>query len=92
MPSRYSPLQPNGNGIQSIYLTEISQTFAEAVAGLMGQEGQPFISAVEVAATAEDDRIKTGDDLDAIRFTWITAGRANQKGIVRGLHVTGSVL
>jgi len=27
LPSRYSPLQPNGNGIQSIYLTEVSPTF-----------------------------------------------------------------
>src|SRR5690348_13279979 len=29
LPSKYSPLQSNGNGIQSIYLTEIPQNFAE---------------------------------------------------------------
>ena len=33
LPDRYSPLQVNGNGIQSVYLTEISQTFAEVLAG-----------------------------------------------------------
>jgi hypothetical protein len=33
LPGRYSPLQPNGNGIQSIYLTEVSATFAEVLAG-----------------------------------------------------------
>ena len=40
LPSRYSPLQPNGNGIQSICLTEVSPTFAEVLAGLIGQEAQ----------------------------------------------------
>ena len=37
LPSRYSPLQPNGNGIQSIYLTEIPPTFAEVLAGLIAR-------------------------------------------------------
>jgi len=64
LPSRYSPLQPNGNGIQSIYLTELPPPFAEVLVGLIGQEAQRLTSAVEVAATAEDDRINTGDDLD----------------------------
>jgi putative restriction endonuclease len=59
LPSRYSPLQPNGNGIQSIYLTEVSATFAEVLVGLIGQEAWSLTSAVEVAATAEGDRIKT---------------------------------
>jgi hypothetical protein len=40
LPSRYSPSQPNGNGIQSIYLTEVSPTFAEVLGGLIGQEAQ----------------------------------------------------
>jgi putative restriction endonuclease len=64
LPSRYSPLQPNGNGIQSIYLTEISPTFAEVLVGLIGQEARPLTAAVEVTGAAEGDRIKTGDDLD----------------------------
>ena len=44
-----SALQPNGNGIQSIYLTEVPLTFAEVFAGLIGQEAQYLTSAVEVA-------------------------------------------
>jgi putative restriction endonuclease len=64
LPSRYSPLQPSGNGIQSIYLTEVSVTFAEALAGLIGHEAQHLTSAGEVAGVTEGDRIRTGDDLD----------------------------
>ena len=37
LPARYSPLQANGNGIQSIYLTELTPAFAETLAGLIGQ-------------------------------------------------------
>ena len=38
LPNRYSPLQTNGNGIQSIYLTEVPQNFAEVLTGLIGEE------------------------------------------------------
>ena len=38
LPDRYSPLQPNGNGVQSIYLTEVPELFAEALTGLIGPE------------------------------------------------------
>jgi hypothetical protein len=64
LPSRYSPLQPSGDGLQSVYLTEISSAFAEVLAGLIGQEARPLTSAVGVAGATEGNRIKTGDDLD----------------------------
>ena len=35
LPGRYAPLQSNGNGIQSVYLTEVPQEFAEVLAGLI---------------------------------------------------------
>jgi putative restriction endonuclease len=38
LPSRYSPLQETGNGIQSVYLTELQSAFAEVLIGLIGQE------------------------------------------------------
>src|ERR1700761_6676769 len=31
---KYSPLQPSGNGLQHIYLTQISQAFAQVILGL----------------------------------------------------------
>jgi putative restriction endonuclease len=38
LPDRYSPLQPNGNGIQSVYLTDVPVPLAEALVGLIGPE------------------------------------------------------
>jgi hypothetical protein len=38
LPSRYSPLQESGNGIQSIYLTELPPGLAKVLTGLIGKE------------------------------------------------------
>jgi HNH endonuclease len=65
LPSRYSPLQANGNGIQSVYLTELTEDFANVLAGLVGEEARSFMSAPKVgAALMSGERIVTGDDLD----------------------------
>lgn len=64
LPARYSPLQPSGNGLQSIYLTEIPQTLAEVLAGLIGPEAQPLVAATGVPHTAAARQMTTGDDLD----------------------------
>jgi len=64
LPDRYSPLQPNGNGIQSIYLTELSEEFTEVLGGLIGEEARSLIAAAEAYAAVENDRIVTGDELD----------------------------
>jgi putative restriction endonuclease len=58
LPERYSPLQPNGNGLQSIYLTEISADLAEVLVGLIGQEVEPL------ALAAKSTKPITADDLD----------------------------
>jgi hypothetical protein len=36
LPARYSPLQENGDGLQSVYLAEIPKAFADALIGLIG--------------------------------------------------------
>jgi hypothetical protein len=59
LPSRYAPLQPNGNGIQSVYLTELPPPFAEVLAGLIGAEAQSLIGSISVGAP-----MQTNDDLD----------------------------
>jgi hypothetical protein len=45
-------LQPNGNGVQSIYLTEVPQLFAEALIGLIGAEAS-LISTRTIDATVD---------------------------------------
>lgn len=59
LPAKYAPLQANGNGIQSIYLTELPTPFAETLAGLIGGEARSLISSVSVGAP-----MQTNDDLD----------------------------
>lgn len=42
LPGRYSPLLPNGNGVQSIYLTEVPEPLALSLADLLGVEALAF--------------------------------------------------
>jgi putative restriction endonuclease len=58
LPDRYSPLQPNGNGLQSVYLTELPTALAEVLIGLIGQEVEP------IDAAARTMKPVMGDDLD----------------------------
>ncbi len=64
LPGRYSPLQANGNGIQSVYLTELPPVFAEVLARFIGSEATALIG-----ATVETESFQSvpgvGDDLDA---------------------------
>jgi HNH endonuclease len=64
LPDRYSPLQNNGTGNQGLYLTELSQSFAEVLSGLIGEEVRTLIASRGSVATTGNERIVTGDDLD----------------------------
>jgi putative restriction endonuclease len=41
--TRYAPLRPNGRGLQSVYLTLISQDLAAALADLIGSEARDIV-------------------------------------------------
>jgi len=43
LPARYSPLQESGNGLQSIYLTELPEPLAETLIGLIGAEAAMIV-------------------------------------------------
>jgi putative restriction endonuclease len=58
LPQRYSPLQPNGNGLQSVYLTEVPAPLAEVLIGLIGQEVSP------IALAAQNVKPIPADDLE----------------------------
>lgn len=51
LPPRYSPLLPNGNGLQSVYLTEVGSAFARSLATLIGAEARMAVGAVEDQST-----------------------------------------
>ena len=56
LPNRYSPLQPNGNGLQSVYLTELPTPLAEVLLGLIGQEVIPItLAGRDVKPVSADD-------------------------------------
>ena len=59
LPERYAPLQPNGNGLQSVYLTELPTALAEVLMGLIGDEVVP------ISAAGHKVRPIVTDDLDA---------------------------
>lgn len=50
LPNRYSPLLPDGRGVQSVYLTELPEPFALQLAHLVGSEVEALARA---ASTAE---------------------------------------
>jgi putative restriction endonuclease len=59
LPSRYSPLQDSGNGIQSVYLTEVPDASAELLIGLIGKEAsllneQAATSALHITVQSEN--------------------------------------
>lgn len=56
LPDRYSPLQPNGNGLQSVYLTEVPSSLAQVLMGLIGKEIEPLtLAASAVKPVVADD-------------------------------------
>lgn len=68
LPDRYSPLQPNGNGNQALYLTEIPEGFAEVLVGLIGEEARILLSRPVESAPVEDNPMISGDDLDVWEY------------------------
>jgi GNAT superfamily N-acetyltransferase len=58
LPAKYSPLQLNGNGLQSIYLAEIPELLAEVLFGLIGTEADAIRAASRAVVPVP------ADDLD----------------------------
>jgi putative restriction endonuclease len=48
LPQKYSPLQGNGNGLQSVYLTRVPGEMAEILIGLIGQEYDAIVDRAHV--------------------------------------------
>lgn len=52
LPKLYAPLQANGHGLQSVYLTSISESFALELADLIGHEARMLLKGHFVADAA----------------------------------------
>lgn len=64
LPQTYSPLQANGNGVQSIYLTSVPEPLANALIGLMGQRYWDALAIV-----SGFPRVMDAEESDDIVFT-----------------------
>ena len=53
LPNRYAPLQRNGAGLQSVYLTAIPESFGTAILDLVGPEAYEVIRGHHVKQAAE---------------------------------------
>jgi hypothetical protein len=60
LPRKYSPLQASGNGLQSVYLTEVPTALAEVLIGLIGEE----VKTITTMAIAMAGEPVASDDLD----------------------------
>jgi putative restriction endonuclease len=49
LPKRYSPLLPDGRGLQSVYLTIVSEDFAAALIDLLGSEARDVVKGFRVS-------------------------------------------
>lgn len=49
LPDRYSPLRPNGAGLQNMYLTRIPEVFAAGLIDLLGAEAHALVRGYRVA-------------------------------------------
>lgn len=84
LPSKYSPLQTNGDGLQSVYLAEVPQPFADALIGLIGQaywDAYAVLADSQNTAMAEDAIIDHTLDGQTFREQIIKARRG--QGVFR---------
>ncbi|MGH7240329.1 MAG: hypothetical protein ACREHG_09755 [Candidatus Saccharimonadales bacterium] len=49
LPPKYSPLQPNGNGNQAVYLAEVPPKMADILVSVIGDEGKAVIANIQPA-------------------------------------------
>lgn len=54
LPPTYSPLQPNGNGLQAVYLTRVSELLAGQLIDLIGTEARQILQTWAVSDMGEE--------------------------------------
>jgi hypothetical protein len=52
LPTKYSPLRPNGAGLQSVYLTRLPEQFAASLIDLLGAQARDLVLGYRVAEEA----------------------------------------
>lgn len=103
LPAKYSPLQSNGDGLQSVYLAEVPGSMAALLADLIGPEYDTVLAdfqceaeEADVVSDAQETTIKGRTDIGATTKEQLVKSRRGQgifKANVRlnekGCRVTG---
>jgi putative restriction endonuclease len=90
LPDRYSPLQANGNGLQSVYLTELPTGLAEVLIGLIGQEVAPIaLSAADVMPISADDLDSWERTLEQVVVDDLSIPETDRLAIIRARRGQG---
>ena len=90
LPDRYSPLQPSGNGLQSVYLTEAPRTLAEVLIGLIGSEADAIVlKAAEVLPVPADDLDMWEGKLEQLVATDTSIAETDRLALVRARRGQG---
>ncbi len=84
LPSKYSPLQESGDGLQSVYLAEVQQSLADALVGLIGQAYWDAYSTIAVLQTVPEPT-----DFEAMPVDATIAGPTFREQLVRARRGQG---
>lgn len=84
LPKKYSPLQDNGNGLQSVYLAHVPLEMAEILINLIGSE---FASVVDRAGVLEQEAIC--DNLEAAIIGRTDIGATMKEQLVKARRGQG---
>jgi putative restriction endonuclease len=79
LPEKYSPLQPNGNGLQSVYLAEIPKPLAELLMGLIGPEVAPLVSVANLVKPVPADDLEYWEQKLELEISANTSLRDTEK-------------
>lgn len=84
LPRKYSPLQKDGNGLQSVYLAEIPKQMAKILIRLIGDEFHEFLAAMKDADSnaidekADEEAISGRTDIGATTKEQLVKSRRGQ--------------
>ena len=90
LPAKYSPLQPNGDGLQSVYLAEVPELLAHALIGVIGADAyEEKLADLTAFPTSPDDERIDGpefvvpDDIIGPTFTEQVIKARRGQGVFR---------
>jgi putative restriction endonuclease len=82
LPEKYSPLQPNGNGLQGVYLAEITAGFAQLLMDLIDAPvlEQRVVKLEDLSFSEEEQEIVLDESLtETVKTTMVQARRGQGK-------------